>query len=440
MHDANARHYFIKHKASSRVLISDSNGNVTTVVVENATLEKDASSLWVMKRTSSRKLNTVHPVAFDDLYLGISSDNSHVIPKCLKDSNISDLTQLDEHCPATVEYLTGELCFFTSLEHDKRMSCSPYGKLSMSRNWKGWEVFRIIEVGNGVHVRIASWTHDTKVLCYNIDGNAFMSDNDFGMQGRWTVELMPAPNNGVVIKSALFGKYLTFDGKSFATSGCISKTAAWDLSSAHKQAYFLSSTPHNKRLGCDNGRGRVFCTKNRKDWEVWQIGTCDDGFISLKSNVEGGKYLSCSAEGELTISNKAEGNELWKIVESCHGGIFIESKNHEWYLACNGEGQGIYASKDAHGEESWLLQPKMPSTISGKEITGYSVGGAVALGSIVAMPFAVMGVVGAMGFTGSGIAGGSVAAGMMSAEAISLGGGIAAGGTVATLQSIGAAG
>mmetsp|Transcript_150040 Transcript_150040/g.482241 ORF Transcript_150040/g.482241 Transcript_150040/m.482241 type:complete len:407 (+) Transcript_150040:70-1290(+) len=64
--------------------------------------------------------------------------------------------------------------------------------------------------------------------------------------------------------------------------------------------------------------------------------------------------------------------------------------------------------------------------------------GAVALA--VAAPFAVMGVVGALGFQTGGIVAGSTAAGMMSAEAAAAGGGVAAGGLVATLQSIGAAG
>ncbi|KAF5922990.1 hypothetical protein HPG69_013337 [Diceros bicornis minor] len=45
-----------------------------------------------------------------------------------------------------------------------------------------------------------------------------------------------------------------------------------------------------------------------------------------------------------------------------------------------------------------------------------------------------------MGFTGAGIATGSIAAKMMSAAAIANGGGVAAGSLVATLQSVGAAG
>ncbi|XP_017921419.1 PREDICTED: interferon alpha-inducible protein 27-like protein 2 [Capra hircus] len=49
-------------------------------------------------------------------------------------------------------------------------------------------------------------------------------------------------------------------------------------------------------------------------------------------------------------------------------------------------------------------------------------------------------VLGAMGFTGAGIAASSIAAKMMSAAAVASVGGVAAGSLVATLQSVGAAG
>eukprot|EP00569_Conticribra_weissflogii_P008957 CAMPEP_0171364384 /NCGR_PEP_ID=MMETSP0879-20121228/4014_1 /TAXON_ID=67004 /ORGANISM="Thalassiosira weissflogii, Strain CCMP1336" /LENGTH=138 /DNA_ID=CAMNT_0011871765 /DNA_START=41 /DNA_END=455 /DNA_ORIENTATION=+ len=71
------------------------------------------------------------------------------------------------------------------------------------------------------------------------------------------------------------------------------------------------------------------------------------------------------------------------------------------------------------------------------QITMYSSIGAATVALSVAMPFAIMGIIGGMGFTAGGI---SAGAGMMSAEAIASGGGVAAGGTVAVLQSIGASG
>ncbi|XP_046935736.1 interferon alpha-inducible protein 27-like protein 2 [Lynx rufus] len=68
-----------------------------------------------------------------------------------------------------------------------------------------------------------------------------------------------------------------------------------------------------------------------------------------------------------------------------------------------------------------------------KRAAAAAVGGVVAVGAVPV-------VLGAMGFTGAGIAASSLAAKMMSAAAVANGGGIAAGSLVATLQSVGAAG
>ncbi|XP_054571774.1 interferon alpha-inducible protein 27-like protein 2 isoform X2 [Eptesicus fuscus] len=65
--------------------------------------------------------------------------------------------------------------------------------------------------------------------------------------------------------------------------------------------------------------------------------------------------------------------------------------------------------------------------------------GAAVIGGVLAVG-AVPVVLGAMGFTSTGIAASSIAAKMMSSAAIANGGGVAAGSLVATLQSVGAAG
>ncbi|XP_041335392.1 interferon alpha-inducible protein 27-like protein 2A [Pyrgilauda ruficollis] len=72
-----------------------------------------------------------------------------------------------------------------------------------------------------------------------------------------------------------------------------------------------------------------------------------------------------------------------------------------------------------------------------RSVIGGVIGATVGAGlALVGLPVCL----GALGFTGAGIAAGSVAAKMMSAAAIANGGGVAAGSTVAVLQSIGAAG
>ncbi len=82
----------------------------------------------------------------------------------------------------------------------------------------------------------------------------------------------------------------------------------------------------------------------------------------------------------------------------------------------------------------------MPHTISGGTIGKIIIASVVPIVFAVVTPFAVMRVIGAIGFEAEGISAGTIAAGMMSAEAIASGGGIITGGTVTTLQSIAAVG
>ena len=56
------------------------------------------------------------------------------------------------------------------------------------------------------------------------------------------------------------------------------------------------------------------------------------------------------------------------------------------------------------------------------------------------LSLAITGIVNLLGFGATGVVGGSIAAGIMSGEAIASGGGVLAGGITATLQSIGAGG
>lgn len=121
----------------------------------------------------------------------------------------------------------------------------------------------------------------------------------------------------------------------------------------------------------------------------------------------------------------------------------VSSKHHR-YISINADGKlkTIYYGKSIPDHSAlWSLEPCMPATITGNKMQNLAIGGTLVALTVVAAPFAVMGVVASLGFGAGGIAAGSVAAGMMSAEeAVASGGIVAAGGTVATLQSIGAAG
>ncbi|XP_042091339.1 interferon alpha-inducible protein 27-like protein 2B isoform X1 [Ovis aries] len=94
-------------------------------------------------------------------------------------------------------------------------------------------------------------------------------------------------------------------------------------------------------------------------------------------------------------------------------------------------GKAPHQGPDGSGSD-----PRGPPKSEGSNFYHYAgktaaavIGGALAVGSVPV-------VLGAMGFTGAGIAASSIAAKMMSAAAVANGGGVAAGSLVATLQSV----
>ena len=345
-------------------------------------------------------------------------------------------------CLPSIEESSGhELCFISHPKYKRRVSCDVFGKLRMNTTWKGWEVFRFIKNEKNGNYIITSWTHDHKVLCSTEEGRVFtvnkeqlMQDDKLKLQ-EWKISLHPK-SHGVRIESVEHAnRFLAFSGEDLYMFDKEEDTTAWHLQPAHQNHFFISSASRDVRLSCTTD-DKLVTHKNRKSWEKWIVEPTNKtiGHFTIRS-LEHGKYLGSSTDGKLVVSESLK--HCWTIGSSPHGGIFIQSVDHGGCrLSCDSEGN--LCSKEANGSsETWKLVPIMPATINGKQIwTMVGVGTACA----VAMPFAVMGVVGAMGFGAEGIVAGSMAAGMMSSSAIASGGGIAAGSTVATLQSIGAAG
>jgi hypothetical protein len=110
-----------------------------------------------------------------------------------------------------IEPVTGELCFLSNVAHESRIRCDMGGRLSMSTNWKGWEVFRFLEAGDGF-VKIVSWTHSQWMLHCNADGKLqtathCVSHSESEWSSSWAIESAPT-GNGVVIRSERYGRFL----------------------------------------------------------------------------------------------------------------------------------------------------------------------------------------------------------------------------------------
>lgn len=320
-------------------------------------------------------------------------------------TSVSTMQQL--FCLPMRDQPGNELCYISHPNYDRRIGCNIYGHLNMNENWAGWEVWRFSKSGDDGAFVITSWTHDKKVLCSDGTGKVYTTENKEGSWEKWRVVKHPT-REGVRIESVEHGQFLAFSGHDLYTMGKENDTA-WFIEPATNH-FFISNVSHDRRLSSTDNN--PFTSDNRKDWEKWIIQPDGDiGEFSIRS-VTHGKYLhSIEDDDELVVN---EHKHLWNITSSPHGGVYIQSAKTGRHLSCNHDNHA-YSTDDSHKGEwkSWKLEPIMPRTISGKQIWSLVGIGASTIGLAVAMPFAVMGVVGAMGFGSGGIAAGSAAAGMV---------------------------
>lgn len=116
-----------------------------------------------------------------------------------------------------IEPVTGELCYLSNNCFDRRIRCDMTGRLSLSENWKGWEVFRFLEAGDGF-VKISNYAHSQWVLSCHSTGKIQMrkhsesQDNFYGWCSEWAVELSPV-REGVIFRSKSYGRFLCIESK-----------------------------------------------------------------------------------------------------------------------------------------------------------------------------------------------------------------------------------
>jgi Interferon-induced 6-16 family len=412
--------YYIKSKShQGKFLCSNSKGHVFT----STSAHED--SIWIMKNSDEFKKGVFLTSKKHSRQLACDGNSVYTVAH-----------QWQGWETWVLEYYIGELCFMKSLSNNQLLSCDPFGKISFKDNSDGWEVFRFTDVGDEHgSVIISSWTHFPKCVCSSPQGDVWVGDNPGGTWEQWILEISKN-GDGVLIRSKMHGKYLTrTDSDKLLTTSYVNKMSIWTFDSAHKNMFYLYNSAH-KKFVVNTENNFLTDSESCNGATKWKIVPSDCTNEVALRNIVSHQWLSIADNGD--VVSKQE-KQWWTIKTSSHGGIILTSQfngsknlgydGSEYYL-CDHEGTW----------ETWELRPILPQSTTKAQLLVPIVTtiGAVALA--VATPFAIMGVVGMLGFGASGITAGSAAAGMMSAEAIAAGGGIAAGGVVATLQSIGAVG
>ncbi len=268
-----------------------------------------------------------------------------------------------------------------------------------------------------------------------------------------------------------------------------SETLVWQLEAAHSQSYYFLSL--NLEVTNDN-KGKVKpkslgpnlqVTSNlRKNTKV-QIIQEDDNITKLcvaqeeksdkkdiktivKKNIVQ-KFIACTNDGEISLVDDIKDvNAEWIMDKSQYqeGGTYFKSRLHNRYLShqqssSDEDGntttssrdestlststrdkfndmfrkdketvEGLFGSETLGIQETWKLSPCMPRAVSSDKIKTFALGTSIAVGTTIAMPFALAGVGAIMGAIGAevGTLTAVVFAGLTGVEAIASVGAIGA--------------
>lgn len=316
----------LKSVAHGHFLTSEATGNVFGTKDEG-----DPGSKWSLEAVENAGALLVYSIEHERLLSCIGGN--HRLCTTLSDNEGNDEAMWK------LELDTGELCFTSSVGCNKRLKCEPNGNLRTTNNWKGWEVFRFIEIGEG-DVLISSWTHRSRYLCSNLSGDVFKAKKPLRGGWRWRVlksDDAASARMGVIIKSVEHGRVLSCkDGRIPTTENTVDAHGLWCLESACGQKFFVSTTCHDKRIGTSNME--PYTTQNGNDRENWKVEKSGDGCSYTFYSPVHHKYLGSSADGKMFVTNGANDSCLWDIKVSEHGGYFIESHEHKRRVSCNNTG------------------------------------------------------------------------------------------------------
>lgn len=419
--------FYLRSYKFNRYLSSDASGAVSTVDFtqkgedgEQPIRTLGESEKWLLMRSPSgghfivsaqNELNIACYRGDESLRIGLKGDN-------------------DKSETWDIEFVSGELCF-VSCGDDKQIRCDLIGKLTLTDDKRGWEVWRFIEVGGG-RVRIVSWMHPFCIVC-NHEGK--VSTVGIGKAGEgcdeWTVEKAPEGCSGVVIKSVACARRILSHGEDGLSTiqEFEGENGVWQLDAAHSQTYTLTSIHHSRSIGPFPSVSESL--KQSDNIILQQLD--EEGTVKLYHKFLG-QYLQSSADGEVSCSSDPpddmDASELWKMEQRPSGGGYtFTSKSHNRLLAFSTEGEKsklcTVPCSTEDKREVWGVNPILPRAVSSGKIKTFAIGTSIAVGTTVAMPFLMAGMIAVLPAEAT-LAASILSVGLTSAEAIASVGAIGA--------------
>uniref|UniRef100_A0A7S4HMR6 Fascin domain-containing protein n=1 Tax=Odontella aurita TaxID=265563 RepID=A0A7S4HMR6_9STRA len=344
---------------------------------------------------------------------------------CISPKDFGEAVGCERSTLWSMEFRTGELFFLSSPTVDSRVRCNISGELSLSENWKGWEIWRFTEIGDGTGaVRISSFCHSK--IFFTSDGvGRVRTTEDWREDGcRWTVHKAPVnpPHGGVVVKSNSSGRVLSICGRALHTTP--EKSAGifsvWHLDAAHRQHYYIYTVGTGERVGAS--ANAPYLTKNPMKWpaEEWRVDAMDTTgeTVALYSKAKKA-YLASQDCGKSILLPHMSESALWKMSESLEGFTFVSvphgrTLTRTLHTVSPEDTPKLIRNK---ADDKFRLDPSLPRQVNATKLKTFGIATAVAVGTTVAVPFAIGGAVAALGVAEMSVAAEAVAIGFTAAEA-----------------------
>ena len=214
-----------------------------------------------------------------------------------------------------------------------------------------------------------------------------------------------------------------------ATQELEGESGIWQLDAAHSQNYNLTSFYCKRSVG-----PFPYVTENVKQSDQIILQQIDeDGTVRIFHTSLG--YLQSCVEGEVSCNSNlpneesAETSNLWAMEQRNEGGYIFASKNHGGMLAFNTDEPNprlcTVSATTEEKREVWNVNPILPRAISSDKIKTFALGTSIAIGTTVAMPFLMAGMLAVVPAEAT-LAASVLSVGLTSAEAIASVGAIGA--------------
>lgn len=375
--------------------------NPTSGTIYACETPEDDKEKWIMGNANLQGKFLFSSVANPTRYLACSGNLVHTRTINSGDGYGEDLLW-------TLDFTSGELCFLSLPLLDLRVRCNLSGTLSMSKNYKGWEAWRLSEAGEG-YVRISPWAHSDVCLSCDDHGKVYTTQ-ERGESETWAVEKAPNGLDGVVIKSAANGRVLRYskEKRSICTiqnsALDLDESCVWDFESLHRQTYYLVTSNSNKRLEAAKKGLGTRGLPGRLVSEEWTIQpTNTPGVVTLFSNARQ-QYLGSNELGDVYLLDDVprDGSIQW-VAEEREAGFVLSCQSTQRVLVAPEKGPmcTVVPGTVVKGCTRWKLEPKTPRQVNREKLS--AVGAAVAIG--VTGTLATGGAFGLLGLAHVGIAG-----------------------------------